>query len=185
MERERTVWRIARGTEDLTLLRSSDLRADEAPVSWGEGAAHRAVSAWWLDGGARLQLTMIAMAFGAFDLGDEAAVRARLARLIESGVVAVLRRPYEPLPQTERPDPNGPQPGGGGARPEEKTWIEVQLLTPEGQPVVNRRVRIELPDRSVIERTTDAQGLCRADGIDPGTCKVTLLDVDRAAWRPQ
>lgn len=185
MERERTVWRIAGGTEDLTLLRRGDLRAGETPIAWTDDAAPRAVARWWQDGAARLQLMLILMAHGAFETGDEDAARRRLARLIESGVLVVLRRPYEPLPQSESDDPDGPHVDPNRPRPEQKTWIEVQLLTAEGQPVANRRVRIELPDGSSVERTTDREGLCRADGIDPGTCKVTLLDVDKAAWRPQ
>lgn len=185
MDRERSVWRIARGTEDFTLLRRGDLRAGEAPVGWTEASARAAVRAWWLDGAARMQLTLLLLTLGAFDTGDEDAALRRLARLLESGVIVALRRPYEPLPQTAS-DPGDDPPPAPRPRPEEeKTWIEVQLLTPEGQPVANRRVRIELPDGSAVERTTDREGLCRADGIDPGTCKVTLVDVDKAAWRPQ
>jgi hypothetical protein len=181
------LWHIGAGTEDVFLLPRSALRAGDRPVAWSAEGAARAVRQWWLDGAARMQLMLVLMRFGAFDLGDEEAQRRRLARLLESGVLAALRRPHEPLPQSAS-DPDDPHGGGGGGgggtRPEEKTWVEVELVTTDGQPVANRRVRLELPDGSTVERTTDSQGLCRADGIDPGNCKVTLLDVDQVAWRP-
>ncbi len=184
-DRERSLWHIGTGTGDYFLLPRGSLRATDHPVEWTEDSAQRAVASWWLDGVARMQLLMVLMRFGAFDLGDEAAQRQRLARLLQSGVLVALRRPHDPLPQTESDDDDDDDHGGGnGPRPQEKTWIEVQLLTDAGQAFANRRVKIELPDGTAVERTTDAQGLCRADGIDPGTCKVTLLDVDKVAWRP-
>lgn len=183
MQRTRSGWRIGRGTEDYFLIRRGDLRAGERPVEWGDGAAERALRRWWIDGDARLQLTLLLMSLGGFDPGDADASIKRLARLVDSGVVVALRVPYVPLPQTQT-DPNVDPPPPPRPPEVEKTWIEVQLFTPDNEPVAGRRVRIELPDGSVVERSTDASGLCRADGIDPGTCKVTLVDVDQAAWRP-
>jgi hypothetical protein len=184
-DRERSLWHIGTGAEDYFLLPRGALRANDRPIEWSEDGAQRAVASWWLDGVARMQLLMILMRFGAFDLGDEAAQRRRLAQLLQSGVLVALRRAHDPLPQTESDDDDDDDHGGGtGPRPPEKTWIEVELVTAAGQPFANRRVRLELPDGTTVERTTDAQGLCRADGIDPGTCKVTLLDVDKVAWRP-
>lgn len=185
MQRSRRGWLIGRGTEDYLLVHPSDLRAGERPVQWSEGAAAQAIRTWWLDGAARLQLTLVLMSHGGFDLSDTEASLKKLARLLESGVLVAVRVPYQPLPQSQT-DPNVDPPLPPPLPPPEpeRTWIEVQLFTQDNQPVASRRVRIELPDGSLIERTTDAEGLCRADGIDPGTCKVTLLDLDQAAWRP-
>lgn len=184
-DRERSLWHIGTGTEDYFLLARGALREGDRPIEWTEDSAQRAVATWWLDGVARMQLFLILMNFGAFDLGDELAQRQRLARLLQSGVLVALRRPHDPLPQTESDDDDDDDNGGGGGpRPQEKTWIEVELVSAAGLAFANRRVKIELPDGSSVERTTDAQGLCRADGIDPGTCKVTLLDIDKVAWRP-
>lgn len=183
-DRERSLWHIGTGTEDWFLLPRGELREGDRPVAWSDEGAQRAVAAWWLDGFARMKLAMVLLRFGAFDLVDEAAQRRRLARLLVSGTLVALRRAHDPLPQTQTDDDDDDPVGPVRPRPEEKTWIEVELVTPEGQPLANRRVRIELTDGSTVERTTDAQGLCRADGIDPGTCKVTLVDVDKVAWRP-
>lgn len=183
-DRERSLWHIGTGTGDYFLLPRGALRATDHPIEWTDDSARRAVATWWLDGVARMQLLMILLRFGAFDLGDEAAQRRRLERLLLSGGLVALRRAHDPLPQTESDDDDDDHGGGTGPRPEPKTWIEVELVTSAGQAFANRRVRIELPDGSAVERTTDAQGLCRVDGIDPGACRVTLLDVDRSAWRP-
>lgn len=60
---------------------------------------------------------------------------------------------------------------------QEKTWIDLELLDPDGQPVANRKLRITLSDGRVIEGSTDASGLFGVDGIDPGECRIDALDL--------
>jgi hypothetical protein len=67
---------------------------------------------------------------------------------------------------------------------EEKTWIEVQLLGEDDQPVAGVAYEIALPDGSVEKGRTDSQGLARIEGIDPGTCQVTFSELDKDAWEP-
>lgn len=71
---------------------------------------------------------------------------------------------------------SSPSPG------EEKTWIEIELLDPGGNPVPNEPYRIDLPDGTSREGCTDAQGIARLDGIDPGNCQISFTALDKQAW---
>ncbi|MEW6367260.1 MAG: phage baseplate assembly protein V [Acidobacteriota bacterium] len=71
-------------------------------------------------------------------------------------------------------------PSAGG---EEKTsWVEIEMVDEEGNPVAGERYRVTLPDGSVVEGTLNRQGLARIDGIDPGTCQITFPSLDQEAW---
>ena len=70
--------------------------------------------------------------------------------------------------------------------PEEKarktSWIEIELVDDDGQPVPGERYRIELSDGSTAEGTLDEKGQARVEGIEPGSCKVTFPDLDQDTW---
>jgi type VI secretion system secreted protein VgrG len=68
------------------------------------------------------------------------------------------------------------------AEEEEKTWIEIELLDEDDQPVAGEKYKVTLPDGSVKTGTLDENGFARVDGVDPGTCKVTFPNLDRDAW---
>ena len=70
----------------------------------------------------------------------------------------------------------------GESEEEKKSWIEIELIDEEDQPVPGERYQIELPDGSVAKGTLDQDGFARVDGIDPGTCKVTFPELDKEAW---
>jgi type VI secretion system secreted protein VgrG len=79
--------------------------------------------------------------------------------------------------------PSHQQPDEEEAEDEEKTWIEIELVDEDDNPIAGERYRITLPDGETIdEGTTDANGLARVSGIDPGTCKITFPDLDKDAW---
>jgi type VI secretion system secreted protein VgrG len=63
--------------------------------------------------------------------------------------------------------------------PEKKSWIEIELLNEEGEPVPGERYSIKLPDGSTVEGTLDENGIARVDGIDPGNCEVSYPDLDQ------
>ena len=66
---------------------------------------------------------------------------------------------------------------------EEKTsWIEIEMVDEEDEPVPGEKYKITLPDDTVAEGTLDNNGFARVDGIDPGTCKVTFPELDKDAW---
>lgn len=71
---------------------------------------------------------------------------------------------------------------GGSTTDPSKTWIEIELLDPDGNPVPNEPYRIQLPDGTSKEGCTDSKGVARVEGIDPGNCQITFTALDKQAW---
>lgn len=69
--------------------------------------------------------------------------------------------------------------------PEEKHWIEIELLDDDGKPVANEAYLIELPDGSKVTGRTDGEGRARLVNIDPGTAKVSFPDLEKDAHPKQ
>jgi type VI secretion system secreted protein VgrG len=65
---------------------------------------------------------------------------------------------------------------------DKKSWIEIELVDEEGNPVPGEAYKVTLPDGSVDSGTLDEKGFCRIDGIDPGTCQITFPNLDKDAW---
>ena len=62
------------------------------------------------------------------------------------------------------------------------SWVEVELVDEDGEPVAGEKYEITLPDGRVAKGTTNEKGLVRIEGIDPGSCKVTFPNLDKSAW---
>ena len=65
---------------------------------------------------------------------------------------------------------------------EETSWIEIELIDEDGQPVAGESYEIELPDGSVASGTLDGKGGARVEGFRPGACKVSFPKLDKDAW---
>ncbi len=66
---------------------------------------------------------------------------------------------------------------------EKKSWIEIELVDEEDNPVPGEKYKVILPDgKTVAEGTLDEKGFARVEGIDPGTCKITFPNLDKDAW---
>lgn len=65
---------------------------------------------------------------------------------------------------------------------EEKSWIEIELVDEEDEPVPGEKYKITLPDGSVAQGTLDQNGFARVEGIDSGTCQITFPMLDKDAW---
>lgn len=65
---------------------------------------------------------------------------------------------------------------------EKKSWIEVEMVDEEGQPVPGEAYSITLPDGSVAEGTLDDKGCARLEAIGSGDCKITFPARDQEAW---
>ena len=70
-------------------------------------------------------------------------------------------------------------------REKKKSWIEIELVGEDEQPISGERYRVTLPDgKTASEGTLDENGLARVDGIEPGDCKITFPNLDKEAWEP-
>ena len=65
---------------------------------------------------------------------------------------------------------------------EEKSWIEIELVDKEDEPVPGEKYKITLPDDSVAEGTLDEKGFARIEGIDVGQCKVAFPNLRDDKW---
>jgi hypothetical protein len=65
----------------------------------------------------------------------------------------------------------------------QNSWIGIRMVDEEDQPVPGEKYRITLADgETVAEGTLDGKGAARVDGIEPGSCKITFPELDKAAW---
>ena len=63
------------------------------------------------------------------------------------------------------------------------TFIEIELVDEEGNPVVGESFEILLPNGQVVDGSLDDKGQARVEGIDtPGSCQITFPDLDKDAW---
>jgi len=63
-----------------------------------------------------------------------------------------------------------------------QSWIEIELVDEDDQPVPGKRYRVVLPDESLAEGTLDDRGWARVEGFEKGPCKVSFPDLDQDAW---
>lgn len=69
------------------------------------------------------------------------------------------------------------------AEEEGKTsWIEIELVDEEDEPIPGERYKITLPDGSIAEGTLDEKGFARVEGFEKGTCKVSFQTLDKDVW---
>lgn len=117
---------------------------------------------------------------------DNAAVLERACGEIERGALRIFRQRRMPGTWSDRVAlPDEPPAEPVLAAGPEVTWIEIQLLDEEGEPVPGHRYEIELPDGSVKKGTLNYRGRARVDGIDaPGACQIRFPELDADAWEP-
>ncbi|MGH1331707.1 MAG: hypothetical protein ACRBBK_12560 [Paracoccaceae bacterium] len=69
------------------------------------------------------------------------------------------------------------------AAPIKTTWIEIELVGEDDQPIPNARYVIAGPDKSVVMRgRLNSKGLARKDRLEPGTYMVNFPEFDKDAW---
>jgi hypothetical protein len=64
----------------------------------------------------------------------------------------------------------------------ETTWIGIELVDDEQNPVPRERYRLRLPDFSERQGLLDDLGQTRVAGIMAGTCQVCFPDIDAGEW---
>ena len=114
---------------------------------------------------------------------DDQTLIDHLANLLLAGRAIITQSPAVVLPGLDGPDDDAPSaPISASAPRAALTWIEIQLLDEDDEPVPGAAYRIELPDGSSRQGRVDVKGLARIEGIDPAECIVTFPDLDRDAW---
>ncbi len=84
---------------------------------------------------------------------------------------SVQTKSYQP-PKTEQ------------EKQEKQSWIAIELLDEEGNPVPGAEYSVTLPDgETVAEGTLDEKGFVLLDGIEQGTCQVRFPRLDGRDWK--
>lgn len=72
--------------------------------------------------------------------------------------------------------------GAGGDKLRLRTYIVVELIGEDDQPIPGEAYEIVLPGGKIVSGTLDATGSVRLDGIPAGTCMVSFPKLDQEAW---
>ena len=100
------------------------------------------------------------------DPGEVAEIKAEQTKKKEGKYGAAPVKPHKPTEDEK----------------EEKSWIEIELVDEEKNPVPGEKYKITLPDGKVAQGTLDIEGFARVEGFDPGTCQISFPNLDKDAW---
>lgn len=103
--------------------------------------------------------------------GKVAEVKAKQIEKKEGKYGSTVAPPFKPLEQQTEEE-----------KEENTSWIEIELLDEEDNPVPGEKYEVELPDGKIAKGTLDGEGFARIDGIKPGACKVCFPEYDKDAW---
>ncbi|HAV64562.1 MAG TPA: hypothetical protein DCY13_19615 [Verrucomicrobiales bacterium] len=104
------------------------------------------------------------------DPGEVAKLKSEQRELKKGKYGAEKVKPLKP-PQTE------------DEKKEKSSWIEIELLDEDNEPVAGEAYRVKLPDgETVAEGTLDEKGRARVEGFEPGQCEVTFPNLDKSVW---
>jgi type VI secretion system secreted protein VgrG len=100
-----------------------------------------------------------------------------------SGSAAMAVPPMAPMKAVEADKAApGQQPQAHRADESKKSWIEIELVDEDGNPVPGETYCVTTPDGAVAQGSLDENGFARIEGMDPGTCKITFPALDKDAW---
>jgi uncharacterized Zn-binding protein involved in type VI secretion len=71
----------------------------------------------------------------------------------------------------------GEEDGAAALSEAKATWIEIQMNDKGGFGVANTKFKLETPDGKIIHGVTDANGLGRVEGTQPGNHKISFPDL--------
>ena len=74
--------------------------------------------------------------------------------------------------------------GEAGDKLRLRSWIAIQLIGEDDQPIPNEKYAVLLPGGTIVEGTLDAQGTARVENIPSGVCSVSFPALDKEAWTP-
>ena len=72
--------------------------------------------------------------------------------------------------------------GTAGDKLRLRTWIAIELIGEDEQPIPGVAYAVTLPGGTVKEGKLDAQGSAVFMEVPPGVCKVSFPELDQEAW---
>ena len=102
----------------------------------------------------------------------------------KSGTQVNAINPIEPELEAKEGEEKPFNPNEEPDEEEELSWIEIELVGEDDEPIPGERYAIELPDGRVDRGTLDNKGFKRLEGIPKGECKITFPNLDKDAWEP-
>ena len=105
------------------------------------------------------------------DPGKIAEIKAEQIEKKEGKYGSTPVKPHKPPTEEEKEE-----------KKEELSWIEIEMVGEDDEPIPGEKYKITLPDDSVAEGTLDEKGAARVEGFEKGTCKVCFPDLDKEAW---
>ncbi|MFN0105502.1 MAG: hypothetical protein ACKV2U_25870 [Bryobacteraceae bacterium] len=159
-------------------VRAEDLKPNENPLP--VPLALKAIEKAVIAPNDPRQLTELARALAPGGRGLGTVNLRLLLRAFESGKLALLiRRVSNTLMDMPASESVAEQ---LKATREVKTWVAMEVVDMEGNPVPNKSYLCMLPNGTVQEGVLDRTGKVRFDGIDPGNCVFVLTELDQDAW---
>lgn len=68
------------------------------------------------------------------------------------------------------------------AEAEEGEWVEVELVDDDDEPVAEVLFEVTLPDGSVVQGTTSADGVARIPSPSGGDCQIKFPELPQGSW---
>ena len=72
--------------------------------------------------------------------------------------------------------------GTAGDKLRMRTWIAIELVGEDDQPIPSVAYAVTLPGGTVKEGKLDAKGSVEFLQVPPGVCKVSFPELDQEAW---
>ena len=83
----------------------------------------------------------------------------------------------------ELPEPHKePEDEESAEENEETSWIEIEMVGEDDNPIPGEKYKITLPNGKVASGTLDDKGFARVQGFKKGSCKVCFPQLDKDAW---
>ncbi len=83
---------------------------------------------------------------------------------------------------TEKLKPHKTKPADDEEDEQQASWIEIELVGEDDQPIPGEKYKIILPDDTVAQGTLDQHGWARVEGFEAGECQVSFPNLDKDAW---
>jgi len=175
----RRVWPLDVMGSNYWAIRARDLQVDEVPLS--ASTASQVIERAMVHPKDIGQLSNLQQAVADSGLRSTSKLnRSSILRAFSTGEMVLLRRNVQaPTARLATEETIAEQ---LKFAKEVKTWVEMQVVDMEGNPVPDKKYICVLPDGSVRDGSLDKSGRVRFDGIDPGNCVFTLTELDREAW---